>query len=345
MTLRVERAGPLALVVDGGRRGVRHLGVTQGGAMDWISLGWANWLLGNAPDAAGIEVMVGGLSLVAEADTLLALAGADLAATVDGAPLTSGQRFTLKAGQTLAFGGPQSGLRAYLAIPGGVLADPVMGSVTSTVREGLGGLDGQGRTLQVADRLEGADRQARQASLARPGQLPEEARSTLPASGVTAGGVAAGGVAAGGVAAGEAVAGENIAGEKNIVRLDLVPGAQIHAFSGTSLFRAFEQQWQVDQRADRMGIRLTGTPLDCAMSGMVSEGIPLGAVQVPPDGQPIILMNDRQTIGGYPRLGALTPQSCARLAQCMPGAAVRLAPMSPERARHEYLQQLAMWKM
>ena len=335
MTLRVERVGPLALVVDGGRRGVRHLGVTQGGAMDWISLGWANWLLGNAPDAAGIEIMVGGLSLVAEADTLLALAGADLAATVDGAPLTSGQRFTLKAGQTLAFGGPQSGLRAYLAMPGGVLADPVMGSVTSTVREGLGGLDGQGRTLQVADRLEEADRQARQASSARPGPLLEEARSTLPASGA----------AAGEVVASEGMAGEGMAGEKSILRLDLVPGAQIHAFSGTSLFRAFEQQWQVDQRADRMGIRLTGTPLDCAMSGMVSEGIPLGAVQVPPDGQPIILMNDRQTIGGYPRLGALTPQSCARLAQCLPGAAVRLAPMSPERARHEYLQQLAMWTM
>lgn len=329
MTLRVERAGPLALVVDGGRHGVRHLGVTQGGAMDWISLGWANWLLGNAPDAAGIEVMVGGLSLVAEADTLLALAGADLAATVDGAPLTSGQRFTLKAGQTLAFDGPQSGLRAYLAMPGGVQAEPVMGSVTSTVREGLGGLDGQGRSLQVADRLEAVGHQARQASSAKPGQLPEEARSTLPASSA---------------AAGEVVAGEGMAGE-NIVRLDLVPGAQIHAFSGVSLFRAFEQQWQVDQRADRMGIRLTGTPLDCAMSGMVSEGIPLGAVQVPPDGQPIILMNDRQTIGGYPRLGALTPQSCARLAQCLPGAAVRLAPMSPERARHEYLQQLAMWKM
>lgn len=325
MTLKVERAGPLALVVDGGRHGVRHLGVTQGGAMDWISLGWANWLLGNVPDAAGIEVMVGGLHLVAETDTLLALAGADLAATINGVPLAPGQRFTLKAGQTLVFGGPQSGLRAYLTMPGGVQAEPVMGSVTSTVREGLGGLDGQGRTLQVADRLEAADRQAGQASSARPGQLPEEVRSTLPASGTAAG--------------------EGMAGEKNIVRLDLVPGAQIHAFSGVSLFHAFEQQWQVDQRADRMGIRLTGTPLDCAMSGMVSEGIPLGAVQVPPDGQPIILMNDRQTIGGYPRLGALTPQSCARLAQCLPGAAVRLAPMSPERARHEYLQQLAMWKM
>lgn len=317
MTLRVERAGPLALVVDGGRLGVRHLGVTQGGAMDWISLGWANWLLGNPVDAAGIEVMVGGLKLVAETDTVLALAGADLAATVEGNPLATGQRFTLKAGQALAFGGPQSGLRAYLAISGGVQAEPVMGSVTSTVREGLGGLDGHGRALQVADRLAPAERRAARALSTRPDRLPESVRSTLSNSGDSAA---------------EAVA------------LDLVPGAQIHAFSGTSLFRAFNQPWQVDQRADRMGIRLTGTPLDCAMSGMVSEGIPLGAVQVPPDGQPIILMNDRQTIGGYPRLGALTPQSCARLAQCLPGTAVRLAPVSPERARREYLQQLALWR-
>ncbi|MFP3458633.1 hypothetical protein R0J89_20500, partial [Psychrobacter sp. SIMBA_152] len=79
------------------------------------------------------------------------------------------------------------------------------------------------------------------------------------------------------------------------------------------------QPWTVDQRADRMGIRLTGKALNSRLGGIVSEGIPLGAVQIPPDGQPIILMNDRQTIGGYPRLGALTPMACARLAQCLPG--------------------------
>ncbi|ALM53412.1 biotin-dependent carboxyltransferase family protein [Halomonas huangheensis] len=305
MTLRVERAGPLALVVDGGRSGVRHLGVTQGGAMDWVALGWANWLLGNAPDTAGIEIMVGGLTLIAEAPTPVALAGADLAATVDGERVAPGQALSMQPGQRLAFQGPQQGLRAYLAIPGGIQAEAVMGSVSSTVREGLGGLDGHGQPLREGDTLVAAGSQASQR------QLPDDIQQTS--------------------ASGE-------------VRLGLVLGAQSHGFTGSSLFRAFHQKWQVDQRADRMGIRLTGTALECSLKGMVSEGIPWGAVQVPPDGQPIILMNDRQTIGGYPRLGALTPLACARLAQCLPGATVRFTPTTPERARRDYLQQLAMWQ-
>ncbi|MFT8099543.1 allophanate hydrolase subunit 2 family protein, partial [Salmonella enterica subsp. enterica serovar Infantis] len=86
-----------------------------------------------------------------------------------------------------------------------------------------------------------------------------------------------------------------------------------------SLFDAFNSDWTVDQRADRMGVRLQGPTLRCARSAMISEGVPLGAIQVPADGQPIILLNDRQTIGGYPRLGALTPLAVAQLAQCMPG--------------------------
>ncbi|HBT58236.1 MAG TPA: allophanate hydrolase, partial [Pseudomonas sp.] len=91
------------------------------------------------------------------------------------------------------------------------------------------------------------------------------------------------------------------------------------------------------QRADRMGMRLTGPALRYQGQPLISEGIPLGAVQVPPDGQPIILMNDRQTIGGYPRLGAVTPLSLARLAQCAPGQKVRLRVVSQEVARRELL--------
>ena len=112
--------------------------------------------------------------------------------------------------------------------------------------------------------------------------------------------------------------------------LDLVLGAQIGEFSGQSLFDAFNSAWSLDSRADRMGIRLLGTALQYQGKPMISEGIPLGAVQVPPDGQPIVLLNDRQTIGGYPRLGALTPLALARLAQCLPGAQVRLRPVVQE---------------
>lgn len=304
--LIVERAGPLALIQDGGRFGVRHLGVTQGGAADWVSLGWANWLLGNAPQAPAVEITVGGLTLYAEAPATLALTGADLGATLDDEPLVPGCRFTIAAGQRLAFESPRAGLRAYLAFPGGLDATPVLGSVASTVRESLGGLDGQGRVLTEGDCLTwvGGTSGSERTLPSRVGTLP---------------------------------------GDGERVTLALVGGAQIAGFSGTSVFEAFNTPWQVDQRADRMGVRLTGPELRYLGEGMVSEGIPLGAVQVPADGQPIVLLNDRQTIGGYPRLGALTPLACARLAQCQPGTEVWLTPVAVGQAREAHLRQLACW--
>nr|WP_163501309.1 biotin-dependent carboxyltransferase family protein [Halomonas socia] len=302
----VKQTGPLALVEDGGRFGVRHLGVTQGGAADWISFRWANWLLGNPLDSAALEiVMGGGLTLEVERATRLALAGADLAATLDDAPLTPGSSFTVRPGQRLVFHQPLAGLRAYLAFPGGLTAPEVLGSRACTVRERLGGLHGDGQPLAVGDRL------------SWPGEAPAERR--LPE----------------GLAPHMPSAG---------YRLALVPGAQLAHFSGASLYRAFNMAWQVDNRADRMGVRLSGPALRCALRGMVSEGIPLGAVQVPADGQPIVLLNDRQTIGGYPRLGALTPSACASLAQCLPGTEVRLAAQGPGQAQKAHLRQLAAWK-
>ena len=100
----------------------------------------------------------------------------------------------------------------------------------------------------------------------------------------------------------------------------------------------------MDNRADRMGVRLTGPALHGTLTGIISEGIPLGAVQIPPDGQPIVLMNDRQTIGGYPRLGALTPIACATLAQCLPGTQVWLTPVSASQAQEDYRKQLTVWR-
>ncbi|TVP92028.1 MAG: hypothetical protein EA348_02830 [Pseudomonadaceae bacterium] len=100
------------------------------------------------------------------------------------------------------------------------------------------------------------------------------------------------------------------------------------------------QTWQVDQRADRMGVRLQGPRLDYQGPGLISSGIPLGAVQVPPDGQPIVLLQDRQTIGGYPRIGALTPLAVARLAQCAPGQSLRLYTIGQEAARQQTLYWL-----
>lgn len=297
--LRVQRAGPLALLQDAGRFGVRQLGVTQGGPADLHGWAWANRLVGNGWGGPALEVTFGGLSLVAERDLAIAIAGADLGATVEGKPLAAWQAFMLREGQVLAFASPVTGLRTYLAVAGGFRALPVLNSVACVVREGLGGHDGNGHKLAEGDRLRVSATASQEAPV-------DVAESPSPPDYHQPG------------------------------PLGLLVGAQIAEFTGTSLFHAFNVAWRVDDRADRMGVRLTGPRLQCRMSTMISEGIGLGAVQVPPDGQPIVLLNDRQTIGGYPRLGALTPLAASRLAQCLPGQEVQMKAVSRERALAEY---------
>ncbi|MBK5475865.1 biotin-dependent carboxyltransferase [Pseudomonas sp. TH21] len=295
--LLIEASTPLCLLQDAGRFGVRHLGVTQGGALDWVSMSWANWLLGNALDAPVVEITLGGFTVQAEEYCLLALAGADLGAYIDERTISPGRSFILQKGQRLRFTQPFSGARAYLAAPGGFDAPQVLGSCATVVREELGGLDGFGRAL-----VEGAWL----GYSGTGGAMKVLSDSVLPAKGP----------------------------------LDVIVGAQIGQFSGQSLFDAFNTEWALDSRADRMGMRLLGTPLQYQGPSLISEGIPLGAIQVPPDGQPIVLLNDRQTIGGYPRLGALTPLALARLAQCLPGEKLRLAPVVQETAHQQHVAYL-----
>jgi biotin-dependent carboxylase-like uncharacterized protein len=298
--LMIEASTPLCLLQDAGRFGVRHLGVTQGGAADWRSMSWANWLLGNGLDVPVIEITLGGFAIIAEDDCVLALAGADLGAQIDGQPLAPWRSFKLGKGQKLLFTQPLLGARAYLAAPGGFDAPKVLGSSATVVREELGGLNGMGWPLAKGSTLSyhGESLLVREVPLA----LRPDLKSTAP--------------------------------------LDLVLGAQIGQFSGQSLFDVFNSAWTLDSRADRMGIRLLGKALEYQGQPMISEGIPLGAVQVPPDGQPIVLLNDRQTIGGYPRLGALTPLALARLAQCLPGTQVRLRPVVQDVAHREHVEYL-----
>lgn len=302
---KVTKAGPLASLQDAGRFGVRHLGITQGGAVDLHAWAWGNYLAGNAWGAAALEVTLGSLSLEATTDLSLALSGADLGATVDGSPIQSWSAFQMRAGQVLAFVSPRNGLRAYLSVAGGFQAEPVLGSLSGVAREELGGHCGDGRQLAVGDVL----RFNHEAGDAHPEtrQAPETEKIDYAQPAV----------------------------------LNLVLGAQVGEFSGRSLFDFFNREWAVDNRSDRMGIRLNGPLLKCAINNMISEGLALGAVQVPPDGQPIVLLNDRQTIGGYPRLGTLTPLSCSRLAQCKPGQKVTFKPIAPERAHLQYLGFLA----
>ena len=300
--LTVKSSTPLCLLQDVGRFGVRHLGVTQGGALDWVSMSWANKLLNNALDAAVIEVTLGGLTLLAESDCCLALAGADLGAMLDDRAMAPWRSFFVRKGQQLRFTRPITGARAYLAAPGGFAAVDVLGSCATVAREGLGGLEGSGKALVEGDQLtySGASFELH----ALPDHLIPDVSDQRP--------------------------------------LDVVLGAQIGQFSGLSLFDAFNSDWTLDSRADRMGMRLLGPELVYQGKPMISEGIPLGAIQIPPDGQPIVLLNDRQTIGGYPRLGALTPMSLARLAQKLPGSVVRMKAVVQDVAHREQVRFLKL---
>lgn len=298
---KVIQAGPLASLQDAGRFGVRHLGITQGGAIDLHAWAWANYLVANPWGAAAVEITFGGLKLEAITDVQLALAGADLGATLDGKPMQTWTALQMRTGQTLAFSTPRNGLRAYLAVAGGFQGESLLGSLSGVAREKLGGHSGDGKQLALGDILH-----AQQSA----GDSPTETRQ-IPAT-------------------------EKLDYSRPAL-LDFILGAQAEYFSGVSLFEFFNQSWTVDNRSDRMGIRLNGPVLKCSINNLVSEGLTLGAVQVPPDGQPIVLLNDRQTIGGYPRLGTLTPLSCARLAQCLPGQQVSFRPISAERAYQQHL--------
>ncbi|GAA3718422.1 biotin-dependent carboxyltransferase family protein [Oceanisphaera sediminis] len=296
--LTIQQPGPLSTLQDGGRFGVRRLGVTQGGPADLHAWAWANGLLGNPWGSPALEITLGGLTLSAEQPCTLALCGADMQARRNEQPLSNWRAFELNAGDTLTLSMARLGVRAYLAVVGGFIAEKVLGSASCVVRDGLGGHKGDGSALAAGDRL---------AFLPTDQPLPER---QLPAD-----------------------TPPDYGAEP---RLALIPGAQFRFFEDHSLIHAFSQPWRVDPRSDRMGIRLQGSLLHCSMDSMISEGIALGAVQVPPDGQPIVLLNDRQTIGGYPRLGTLTPLACARLAQCRPGQQLWLTTSTASEAQQEY---------
>ena len=284
MSFEVLDGGMLALLQDSGRYGYQHIGVTTGGPMDEHAFRWANRLLDNPPEAAQIEINIGRLSLLAHEDTCIALTGADLGARINGTEAAPWQTYQIHRGDRIEFGMPMTGLRAYLAVSGGFRPAIKLGSCATVVREGLGGLDGCGQKLTKGDRI-GFDRcsQPSGASLSA-GDIPDYNRD---------------------------------------LHIGVIPSYQYPHFSPGERMTFFTGTYEVSQRIDRMGYRLTGEPIHSELDGIISEGIAYGAIQVPSDGQPIVLMKDRQTIGGYPKIGCLSALDAGQLAQRGPGALVR----------------------
>ncbi len=294
--MTVIKPGMLTLLQDLGRFGYQHLGLTPGGAMDEQAFLWANKLLGNSPDSAALEITLGGLELRVQESTRIALTGADMQASCNGVALANWQTHNLMAGDHLRFGFSRTGVRAYLAVAGGFPVVPAFGSVATVVREGMGGLDGRGRPLRQGDCLPCAAARCDMVRRVPPRYIPDYSRCL-------------------------------------IVRV--VEGQHCALFDEADRRRFYAGEYRVSNQSDRMGVRLDGPTLHPGRGGIVSEGINFGAVQVPPNGQPIVLLKDRQTIGGYPTLGTIHPLDAFALAQRQAGQVVQFAKADQEQTSRD----------
>lgn len=302
----VHKPGMLASVQDLGREGLRQLGICPGGALDTLALRLANRLVGNPEGAAGIELTMGNAELRFESDTRIALMGDDFGARLDGMPLYAGWSVPVRAGQSLKFGGAnatgRAGLRSWLAVAGGIDVPPVMGSRSTDLKAGFGGLGG--RALKKGDRLPlgaspltEAQRARRAFGVHGPDPWRDEGADAPVAP----------------------------ACDDGARVLRVMAGPEAHQFTAASRAAFHAAAWRITPQSNRMGSRLEGPALQRTATGdMLSAGVVPGTVQVPPSGQPIILMGDAQTTGGYPRIAVVIRADLWKLAQAPLGGLLRL---------------------
>jgi antagonist of KipI len=316
VSLRVRQPGLLTTVQDLGRVGHQRDGVPVSGAMDPLALRVANLLVGNDERDAALEITLTGPTIVFEGDALVAITGADLSATLDDARLPAWRAIRVPSGATLAFGAVRVGCRAYLAVAGGIDVPPVLGSRSTYVRAGFGGVDG--RALRRGDVV----------SSGAPSALAERIAVSLTHADGRAG------VARWSVGAKLRPA----YADEAVVRL--IAGAHAAALTDASRAALHQATFRVSSRSDRMGYRLEGPSLELAEPlELLSEPVAFGTVQLPPGGCPIVLMADRQTTGGYPRIGEVATIDLPLLAQLKPGDRVRFAPISLEEAQALYVER------
>ena len=310
MTLRIEvlKPGAQSQLQDLGRHGHQHLGVPVCGAMDEWSQRLANLLVGNDEQAATLEIVLTGPSLRFHGPAQIALCGADLSARLDGTPLPLHCRVDLPAGALLEFGPRASGLRVYLALRGGFAAPLVMGSRSTFVRGGFGGLEGRalrrGDVLTVAQPLPALP----------PASTAAAPELTLPRPA--------------------------LAGEDGSLLLRVIPGEHWALFTPAAQVLLSQARYRISPQSDRMGYRLEGPPLQRELGGeLISEGVAFGAIQVPADGQPIVLMAERQSTGGYAKIAHVASVDLPLLAQAAPQQWLRFAPIALETAQTLYLER------
>jgi antagonist of KipI len=281
--LHILKPGLLTTVQDLGRLGHQASGVPVAGPMDSFSHRLANQLVGNDPMAATLEITLIGPEIEFEGDTIMAVGGADFDVWCDSQPVSIGESFHLHAGQRLKFGRCRRGARAYLAVAGGIQTTPELGSRATHLVSHMGGLEG--RALRTGDRL--PIRSTRTSGPKRKG-----VGLTLPTGGRA--------------------------------RVRIMPGPQTDWFASAVQRQLADVSFRLSPRSNRMGYRLEGPPLPRTRDDeLISEPVGIGAIQVPSAGEPILLMADRQTAGGYPKIGHVISADLPVAGQLAPGDTIQ----------------------
>lgn len=312
VTIDVIHPGFLTTVQDLGRAGFRQSGVSPGGALDSLSARVANLLAGNDEGAAVLEITLGALRLRFGESRVVVWCGGDFEVQAAGIRLPPGRACLIREGKEISFGGSRSGCRAWLAISGGIDVPEILGSRSTDLRAGFGGMEG--RSLRAGDRLPvglmSTNGMAMTAELAsrRLANWGAPARWASPAQAHPV--------------------------------LRIVRGADWARFNPADVESFLRERFVVTQDCDRMGVRLDGPELRRVDSGadLISEPIAPGTIQVPSHGRPIVLLADCQTVGGYPKIAHVITVDQPIAAQLLPGDRVRFAEVSLQEA-HRLLRE------
>lgn len=303
--IEVMKPGFYTTVQDLGRWGYQAWGVSVAGALDPFAHSIANLLVGNSEGGAGLEITLLGPTLKFHQETVFAITGAELSPRLNGEAISNWTSHSAPSGSTLSFTGVKSGARAYLAVSGGIDVAPVLGSRSTYILGRFGGLEG--RALKSQDRLPlGLFRKEAKNLVGK--FFPKNLRPPYK--------------------------------RNPLLRVVLGPFEDFFSEEGIRIFLSTE--YAVTLQSDRMGYRLQGESIKRQKpQELISCGLANGTLQVPPNGQPIVLLADRQSVGGYPVIATVITADLPLIAQCAPGDKIRFSAVSLDEARDAYWK---LWK-
>ncbi len=279
----VIKSGIFTLLQDKGRFGLTHLGVTNSGVMDEYAALMAHKMLDNDLDTNILEIVFGNVELKSSVDSVVCITGAKCELFINDIPCQTWKTYKITNGDTLKIGKVLDGQRVYLCVKNGFDIKKEFGSYSTTIKEELGGLNG--KQLKKGDTLPFMKSNSLFGNRLKQIHIPKY--------------------------------------DEEVLTLRVLLSYQEESFSKAEKEKFFSSQYKITPDFNRMACRLSGEEVHSSLNGIISEGITFGSIQIPKNGQPIILLKERQTIGGYPKIGSVLSIDCFKLAQRKVGSYVR----------------------